>query len=84
MPHYPSPPHPTSPSPQAFALNLIEETHKQWQSLISGETDSKIAIKAVTGGASKISAEEAAAIVHAAPAAAAPAAVDADGRRKQR
>jgi len=54
--------------PKAFALSLIEETHKQWETLVAGGTGSSFAIKSTTTGAGKISPQDAAAIVHAAPA----------------
>lgn len=66
---------------QAFALQIIEDTHQQWESLIAGKVDSKISLKATTVGPQQMSAEEAAAVVNAAPAPAPPAAFDSSGKR---
>eukprot|EP00049_Salpingoeca_infusionum_P017127 m.351823 g.351823 ORF g.351823 m.351823 type:complete len:299 (-) comp16370_c0_seq1:264-1160(-) len=61
-----------------FALNIVRETHAQWQKLASGEeTHEKIDMTATVEGSQVISAADAQAIVDATPAAAPAAELDA-------
>jgi inorganic pyrophosphatase len=60
----------SEPRGREFAMSIIEETRTQWQRLSSGEVShAKVVTMATTAGASVVSAEEAAAVVAATPAA---------------